>query len=160
MIAQRIASRFGFKTAMKGWNPFIPDWVVKWSERTSFKVAYYSERDQGIFQTSKDSINTLLPKFLDALHKAYRDRFHMNASQSGTSIYYFFSPKNPIETFALHLMVRGGKAHLALGYMPHGVTSGHPDYSKVVEERVVIDDPEVAGLAFMRMARKLLSRVS
>lgn len=130
-----------------------------WDARFANKIAFVGEGDAEIFREAKTSLHILLPKFIELLHRSLHERYSMNASQSGTKLFYFFQASDPIDAFSLHLSVRGGRAFLALGYVPYGLTSGKPDYGRAVEEQSEVDDPELAGLTLMRMARKLLTRI-
>ena len=163
--ALRIAARWGFKVAMEGYNPPIPSWVYEWGGR-SLRLAYREMRmpaikdpleDVETFKTARDSLEALLPNLLSLLHRTLKDQFHMNASADKNRIYYYFASKDPLENLALTLGIKGHMAYLSMLYVPMGL-NGAADYKKAIEFRDLVDDPELAGLAMMRLARKVLGQ--
>jgi hypothetical protein len=168
-IARRVAARWAFKQAQGDNPPIIPRWVHTWAESLTTRVAYLGERDEyslpdlrtddEVFDAAQDSIEILLPKFLATLKAKFYERYHMNASKTKNRIYYYFTPDNPIDTIALALVVRNHKAYLELIYVPYAVAGDRLDYKKAVRESASVDEPDVAGLALMRMLRKVLARV-
>lgn len=73
-------------------------------------------------------------------------------------MHYYFATQHPLETFVLDLNIKGGETKMALHFIPHDPT-GKPMLNKSVHAAEVVSDPELAGLTFMRLARKLLARV-
>ncbi len=113
---------------------------------------------QDVFDEAKLSIEILLPKVLATLAKKFGSRFYMRATQQRMKLYYYFSAHPAIETITLMLSLRGSYAMIGLGYAPHKINGG-ADFSKSIQETIVIRDPSVAGLAMMRLLRQLLSKV-
>jgi len=171
-LARKVAARWAFKQALGPNPPAIPAWVFEWGDRLTTKIAYLDTKqfddttdmrawrpDNEIFQDAKESVNILLPKFLDLLRRSLHEQYHANASQTGNRIYYYFASNHSLETISLSVIVKRGVVLLALAFIPHGLTNDRPDYSKTIEEQERISDPELAGLALMRLARKVLARV-
>ena len=157
-LARKVAAQWGFRQAMAGWNPPIPSWVFS---RFGFKEAFApSDSDQETFQLAKESVNIMLPKLQDLLFRRIGDRYFMNASQRKTEVFYFFAPRAPIDTFSVHLAVRGGRVLLNIGYVPYTLDTNRPDFSKSVEVKGMATDPELAGLSLMRLCRKILSQIA
>jgi len=113
---------------------------------------------QGVFDDAKLSIEIMLPSVLKTLGKKFGDRFYMNATQQKNKLYYYFSGQPALETFALTLSTQGGSTLLWLGYIPNKITGG-ADFKRAMHEAVRVQDPEMTGLALMRLLRKLLSRI-
>ncbi len=165
-LARRVASRWAFEQACGPNPPVIPQWVGEWSDRVASRVAFYDNTvdvqvrtEEDLLQEAKDSVNIMLPKFLGALSQKFHERYHANASQTKTRINYFFTARHALETFALAIIIKQATVMLALTYIPNGVSTMQPDWSKAIEEQVRVDDPELAGLSLMRLTRKVLSRV-
>jgi hypothetical protein len=168
-LARRVAARWGWSVATAGEQPAIPAWVVEWGDRTfaaSLKTAYADtlpgmpavQTDQQLFQTARESISILLPHFLALLQAKFKERYTMNASASGTRIYYYFASKHPLETIALTMVVHQHRIFMSLMYAPIDL-HGHVDYKRAVEMKEFVEDPELAGLALTRLGRKVLARV-
>jgi hypothetical protein len=113
---------------------------------------------QDVFDEAKLSIEIMLPTLLKTLEKKLHDRFYMNATQQRMKLYYYFSGHPALETFALTLSVQGGSSLLWFGYIPNKLLGG-ADFQKAIHDSVRVSDPEVAGLALMRLVRKLLTRI-
>ncbi len=167
---------------MAGPNPPIPAWVAQWADgvqAVAVKTAYADEgylrdlpfqkthpsipvppikTDKQLFDEARESIAILLPNFLALLKQKFKESFSMNASAAGTRIYYFFAPKHPLENIAITLGVHRGRTFLSVLYVPVDL-HGHVDHKKAVEIKEDVQDPELAGLALMRVARKVLARV-
>lgn len=160
---------------MAGPNPPIPAWVYAWGssvDAADIKVAYAdvsplhktlpglpaAKTDEQLFNDARESIAILLPNFLKLLHSKFNEKFHMNSSASGTRIYYFFATNHPLENVAVTLGVRGGRMFLSVLYVPVDL-HGRVDYRKSIELKEDVQDPELAGLALMRLGRKVLGRV-
>lgn len=166
---------------MAGPNPPIPAWVVSWAERVhadAIKTAYADDRgylhqvqfdktlpsmpvvktDHQLFDEARESIAILLPNFLNLLKQKFKDKFDMNASAAGTRIFYFFSPKHPLENIAVSMGVHQHRIFMGVLYAPVDL-HGSVDYSRAVEAKENVEDPELAGLALMRLGRKVLGRV-
>lgn len=165
-IARKVASRWAFEWARGPTPPVIPAWVEEWGNRVASRIAFYDDTvdvqvrtEEDLLQDAKDSVNIMLPKFLGALYSKFRERYHANASQTKTRISYFFSARHALETFALTVIVKQATVTLALTYIPNGVSTMSPDWSKAIEEQVRVDDPELAGLTLMRLTRKVLGRL-
>jgi hypothetical protein len=150
-LARRVAARWGFKVAMSGWNPPIPEWVFA-------RVSFAPAGDKEIFALAKESVNVLLPNLLTLFRKTLGDRYSMNASSRSHEIYYYFSPPQPVDSIAMHLAIRGEMTVISLSYMPYKL-NGTPDFSKLVELKEVVADPEIVGLHMMSMARKLMAKI-
>lgn len=167
---------------MAGPNPPIPAWVTVWADRVqaeAIKTAYADngylhdlqlqkthpsipvpkiKTDQELFAEARESIAILLPNFLALLKSKFKDKFDMNASATGTRIYYFFSPKHPLENIAVALGVHNHRCFLSVLYAPVNL-HGAVDYTRAIEVKENVEDPELAGLALMRLGRKVLARV-
>lgn len=113
---------------------------------------------QDLFDDAKLSLEIMLPKVLQTLGKKFRDRFYMNATQQRMKLYYYFSGHPALETIALTLAIQGGHPVLWVGYIPNKLVGG-ADFQRGIHESVVVRDPELAGLALMRLLRKLLDRI-
>ena len=112
--------------------------------------------DEKIFKEARDSLEILLPKLLDLLYRTFKDRFHMNASGGKSRIFYYFATKDPLENIALTLGIKAHMPYLSMMYVPTALHGG-ADYKRGIEFKEVVEDPELAGLTMMRLARKLLS---
>ncbi len=170
---KRVLSRWGVRVVTAGASGPIPHWVFEWGaglERQvdALRLAYIGEKefyaptkllDPETFSDAKDSLNALLPKFQSMLRAKFGERYHAVMSQTSTRIYYFFSAPSALESFSISLLVKHGNVHLALGYVPARLVGQGLDYSKMVEEQENVGDPDLTGLALMRLTRKLLSRV-
>ena len=150
-LARRVAARWGFKVAMSGWKPPIPEWVFS-------RVSFAPAGDKAIFALAKESVHILLPKLLTLFRKTLGDRYSMNASSRNNEIYYYFSPPQPVDSIAMHLAIRGEMTTISLSYMPYKL-DGTPDFPKVTILKEVVADPEVVGLHMMTMARKLMVQI-
>jgi hypothetical protein len=178
-LARKVAGRWGWSVAMVAPNPTIPTWVTEWAIRVhagNVKTAYADKgylhdlqfqktqpmpvvkTDRQLFDEARESIAAMLPSFLALLKQKFRDTFHANASMSGTHIYYYFAPKHPLENIAVSLGAHNHRTFISVLYAPVDL-HGHVDYSKAVELREDVQDPELAGLALMRLGRKVLGRV-
>jgi hypothetical protein len=157
-ISRKVAARWGLISTTRGWTPEIPSWVF---ERYGSKTALaLSPEDTEAFALAKESVNLTLPRFLDLLKRTLHDRYSLNASQRGNDIFYYFAAPNPMDSISLHFTVRNGAVLMDMGYVPFGLTSNLPDYSKAVEVRQIFKDPEMAGLYLMRMAKALLAKIT
>ncbi len=111
---------------------------------------------------AQDSLKPFLAKVLSGLRQKMGERYFMHASEGNGSIFYFFSPNHPIDSFSLILRVRDPvdnpkQVSLSFGYMPYK-SSGAPDFKNSVEERISAE-AETAGLAFMKLFRDVLRRI-
>lgn len=150
---RRVAATWARKVAFAGWSPNIPAEAL-----TFFKEAYSVDTEDGMaLSDAKDSVGVFLPKILDLLRKAQGDRYYVNASEAKGRLFYFFSPRQPVDAFNLTLGVKNGKAFLAFGYIPYKL-NGMLDIPNMLSEKAVTD-PEVAGLSVMRLVRSILSKV-
>jgi hypothetical protein len=153
-LSRKVASRWGYLLATRE-APTIPKWAL---ERAFVRLAFLDEEETDSLQLAKESVNILLPKFLDLLHKAQGETYYMNASGSHGRIFYYFSPKHPVDSFHLMLGSRRERVILNLSYMPHRL-DGSPDFQNSVQLVQGVEDPELAGLALMRLGRQLLTRI-
>ena len=173
-LTRKVAARYCFNLAMaSGPNPEIPAWVFEWGERVhtaAIKTAYLDERkhydvsptlvltDAQIVAQARESVSIMLPKFMELLHKKFNEKFHMNSSGAATRIHYYFATQHPLETIAVMLGIASRKVFLSVMYAPLGL-HGAVDYKKAFEQKQVVEDPELAGLALMRLGRSVLGRV-
>ncbi len=178
-LARRVAARWGLQVAMQGYNPPIPAWVFEWAEGTvktargvcpdikpfpcphCGKMILYPPQpltDAETVAIARDSVAGMLPKFLDLLHHKFNERFFMNSSASSTRIHYYFATKNPLETIAVMIGIVSQKIFLSMMYAPVNL-QGAVDYKGATEMRENVEDPELAGLALMRLGRNVLARV-
>jgi hypothetical protein len=156
-LVRRVAARWGFKVAMSGYRPEIPQWVF---DRYATKTSFQSNPaiDAEILDTGRDSISALLPSFLSILRRSLGDRYSMNSSQTSTDLFYFFAPPQPVDSVAMHIGCHGGRLKLDISYLPRDLRGG-VNLSKIVELREVIDDPEMTGLHMMRMLKKIMAKI-
>ena len=153
--ARKLAARWALHEAQKGWRPTIPQEGLEYFFTRS---AYLPNTpDLQALDEARDSITALLPRLLELLHKKQGDRYYMNGSESRGKIFWFFAPPQPIDAFNLTLATRNGLAFLSFGYMPYTLT-GQLDFHGMVSDHATAD-PEMAGLALMRLARSVLSRI-
>lgn len=151
-VARRVASRWAYAWAAGDYSPKIPQEYIA---RCAFAP---SDPDFEAITNAQDSVNVFLPKFIELLRKTQGDRYYANTTEGGGRLVYFFAPRQPIDTFGLMLSIKGGKAVMTLSYMPYNL-QGNIDFKKSRSEKVV-SEPEMAGLAFMRLARKLLQKLT
>lgn len=166
-LSKKVAARWGLRAAL-GATSSVPSWVVAWGDgwgtKLSARVALLSDlpgyklSDVEVFAQAQESLHILLPKFQALLYSKLQERFSASVSRSGTRAYYFFSSDSELETFAITMMVRRGVVDLVLGYVPISV-SGHPNYDQAIEEHERVIDPEMAGLALMRVTRKIFNLI-
>lgn len=150
-LARRIASRWAFAQVAGDPQAQIPSEHLR-------RFAYApSTLDFESLDEARDSVNIFLPKFVEILRKTMQDRYYVTASEGRGKLFYFISPRHPVDTFSLTLWVKDGKAYLDLGFTPYNL-KGEPDYGKMKNERATAH-PEMAGLAFMRLVRKILPAV-
>lgn len=154
-LVRSVVAGWNFRVAMSGWNPPIPDWVFS---RFQSKLAFAPAGDKAIFALAKESVNILLPNLLNLFRKTLGDRYSMNASLRSHEIYYFFAPPQPVDSIAMHLGIHGEMTTISLSYIPYTLM-GRPDFSKTIELKEVVADPEVVGMHMMNMGRKLMSKV-
>jgi len=154
-LVRRVVASWNFRVAMSGWNPPIPDWVFS---RFQDKLAFAPSGDKPIFALAKESVNLLLPNLLNLFRKTLGDKYSVNASARLHEIYYFFAPPQPVDSIAMHLGIRGEMTTISMSYIPFTI-SGKPDFSKLVELKEIVADPEVVGMHMMNMGRKLMSKI-
>lgn len=134
---------------MEGWNPPIDREILG-------RLAFLPDTpDLQDLEVARESVDVFLPKILRVLQDRQGDRYYMNASESHGRIFYFFSPRHPIDAFSLTLSARGGRATVVFGYTPYGL-DGRPNF-KGMRQQSVTSDPEMAGLAVMRLIRSVVS---
>ena len=176
--ALRVAARWTVQRILETGQPSIAPEVIAWveSERSFTARADYLQdltrldlirdntfenlqtAEEEMFADAKDSVGAMLPKVLQTLGKKFREKFYMRATQQRFKLYYYFAGHPALETIALTLTLKGGKPLLWLGYIPQKI-SGGSDIAKSKQEQVAVHDPEMAGLALMRLLRKLMDRV-
>lgn len=173
VFGRRVASRWGLRVVTSANPRPIPQWVFDWGADLDRRIsavhlAYIGEKDDysvthildtEAFEAAKESLNALLPKFRAMLQAKFHETYYADVSQTSTRVYYFFSANSELESFAITLAVRQGDVFLALGYVPAHVSQHSLDYSKAIEVSERIQDPDMAGLALMRLTRKLLVRI-
>jgi hypothetical protein len=178
-LAKTIHARWTLRAAAGDFQPEVANDLVTWTERESGRFLigknYVHELellqlnpdnmftpqttlDEDTFADAKISVAIMIPRLLAALAKKFRDKFYMRATQQRFKLYYYFSGEPALETFALTLTLKRGKPFLWLGYIPNKLTGG-ADFSKAIQEQVAVSDPEMAGLAMMRLVRSLLAKV-
>ncbi len=153
-LVKSVVARWNLKVAMEGWNPPIPQWVFA-------RVAFAPSGDKIIFTMAKDSVNTLLPNLLALFRKSLGDKYSVNVSQRGQQAYYYFTTPSPypLESIAMYIGVSGEIPMLSMSFTPYTL-EGKPDFSKTIEMKEKIADPEVVGLHMMSMARRLISKAT
>lgn len=153
--ARRVAARWATEQALGDWQPTIPQ------EALDFflpRLAYLPDTpDLQKLDEARDSVAVFLPKLLEMLHKKQGERYYMNSSESHGRIFYFFSPQHPLDAFNLALSIRNGHAFLAFGYAPY-TAQGKLDFRGMVGQQAATD-PEMAGLALMRLVRAVLAKI-
>lgn len=115
-----------------------------------------SEEGQAL-EDARDSIGVFLPKILDTLKKTMGERYYANASESHNKIFYYFAPRQPIDSFNITLWIHGPNAQVSFGYIPTKV-NGSLDIANMKMVRLP-SSPETAGLAVMRALRDLLAKL-
>lgn len=110
-----------------------------------------------LLEDARSSVAVMLPKILRTLQQHQGDRYYMNASESHGKIFYFFSPRQPIDAFNLTLYIKNGEAMCIFGYTPYKL-NGLLDFQNMKHESVS-SLPEMAGLAVMRLLRDLLATI-
>lgn len=173
--ALRVAARWAFQLARGDREAEVSPEVTQWVRNFTARYDYVRDMDrldlvkdntfepvmtleEEAFGDAKLSIEIMLPRVLQTLGKKFRDKFYMRATQQKFKLYYYFSGHPALETIALTLTLKGGKPFVWLGYIPTKVTGGS-DLASAVYEQVRVQDPEMAGLATMRLLRDLLSKV-
>lgn len=154
--AKKIASRWvHYKIAIEWQPPIPPEAILRaFGERQ----AYVPDTQSLIsLDEARDSVGVFIPKIQELLKKKQGDRYYVNASENRGRIFYFFSPPQPIDTFNMTLAMRGNKTHLSFGYTPYKL-DGSPDFKKMITKQV-LTEPDVAGLAMMRLVRATLAEI-
>lgn len=155
--ALRVAGRWGFRAASKGWSPTIPaELLARLATRKAFAL---TEQEQEQFHLAKDSIYSLMPSLIGLLRKRLGSRYGMSASQRGGSLFVYFTEPHPIDSITVHLQVKRGQVIIDMGYIPMISGTDKLDFKRSHEVVGSVDDPELAGLTLMRLARKLLDKV-
>jgi hypothetical protein len=116
--------------------------------------------EQEMFQVAKESVYGLLPSFLQLLRKRLGARYGMSASQRAGDVFLYFTEPTPVDSWTIHLSVNRGRVLLDVGYMPMRAGTGRPDLSKAEEVTGQVQDPDLAGLVLMRLAKQMLDRVA
>jgi hypothetical protein len=112
----------------------------------------------GSLLRAKESINVSLPRFVDLLRRETGDRYHVNSSTRKRELFYFFSPKYPLDTYSLYVRPKGPeKCFLVLGYMPMKLRGG-VDLARSIEVKGV-SFSDSAGFTLMMLAKQLLKKV-
>lgn len=156
--ARKVAARWALFEAQKGWQPTLPQEALAYRARLFARSAYLPNTPAlQALDDARDSIGALLPRLLELLHKKQGDRYFMNGSESQGKIFWFFSPPQPVDAFNLTLMIRGAQAFIAFGYTPYTL-DGRLDFHGMISSHVMAE-PELAGLALMRLVRDVLSRI-
>jgi hypothetical protein len=151
--ARRVAARWALHVARGDWQPTIPQEALAF-----FRTAYLPDTPSlQMLDDARDSVAVFLPKVLDLLHKKQNDRYYMNASESQGRIFYFFSPRQPVDSFNLTLYMKGLQAFVAFGYIPYRPGGGLNLQGMISAHAVV--DPDIAGMALMRVVRNVLGRI-
>lgn len=176
--ALRVAARWAFQLAQGDRQAEISPEIIRWVEARNFTARHDYVKDldrldlvkdntfspimtleEEAFGDAKLSIEIMLPKVLQTLAKKFRDKFYMRATQQRLKLYYYFSGHPALETIALTLTMKGGKPLVWLGHIPMKI-SGGADFAKAINEQARVQDPEMAGLACMRVLRGLLGRIA
>jgi hypothetical protein len=150
-----VAARWAHHEATRGWQPAIPKEAL---EYFLTRQAYLPDTpDLQALDEARDSIGALLPRVMDLLRKSQGDIYAMNGSESHGKIFWFFSPPQPIDAFNLTLSIRDGRAFMSFGYTPYTL-AGKLDFHGMTSEHATAD-PEMAGLALMRIVRTVLNKI-
>ena len=152
--AQRVASRFVHKLISSGWQPSIPKALL---------AAFFKDRQAYVPDTkslvsldeARDSVGVVIPKILELLKKSQGERYYVNASESQGRIFYFMAPRQRIDAFSMTVAMQGPKAHISFGFTPYKLDRT-PDFKKMITKQALAE-PEVAGLAMMRLVRTVLA---
>lgn len=155
-LSRRVAARWALKQALGDWQPAIPKEALEYLQ--SVKLAFMPDTEEGaMLEDARASVAVMLPKLLKTLQQHQGDRYYMNASESHGKIFYFFSPRQPIDAFSLTLYIQKGEAICVFGYTPYKL-DGSLDFKGMKSERT-LSRPEMAGLAVMRIVRELLATI-
>ena len=157
-LARRVAAAWSLKQAQGPTPPAIPDWVF-----THFQSRYALVPDEGgaraLILEAKESINLALPRFIKLLRKEMGDRYYANSSTRRMELYYFFSPRHPLDTFSVYVRPAGNeKVLMVVGYMPMDL-KGRPDLAHSIEMRGPAMAPS-AGFVLMMLAKRLLQKIN
>lgn len=153
----KVAAEYTVGAILAEGSPPFPVWLQK---RIALAFDQPLTRDIERFLLAKDSVNVFLPKFRDMLRSAMGDRYYMAISNRGTDGYWYFQAKVPIDVFWLQLRTKNSKTWVTVGYAPFHLTQDRPDYSKAVERTVEVDEEDLAGLTFMRLAREVIKQAA
>jgi hypothetical protein len=166
-LARTVAARWGLKVATAGARHSVPAEAIAWANRFAFigelddySVTPVHHTDAELFQDARDSVEALLPNFLGLLYSKLHEHYHAAVSKSGTRIYYFFQAHDPIDAFAVNIIMHQGELYLVVGYVPYNVAKDRMDYSKAIQYHTIVGNPDLAGMTMMRLARSLLARVA
>jgi len=156
--ARRVAARWALKQALGDWQPRIPQEAHEYLASLGGRLAYVPDTDATIaLEDARASVGVMLPRILSTLAKHQGDRYYMNASESHGKIFYFFSPRQPIDAFNLTLYIKGKEAVCVFGYTPYKL-NGMLDFANMKSE-TTLSRPEMAGLGVMRILRELLEQI-
>jgi hypothetical protein len=151
--ARKVAARWALHVARGDWQPPIPQEALAF-----FRTAYLPNTPSfQLLDDARDSIGVFLPKILDLLHKKQNDRYFMNSSESKGRLFYFFSPRQPVDSFSLTLYMKGLQAFVAFGFIPYKPGGGLNIQGMISEHALA--EPDIAGLAVLRLVRSVLSRL-
>lgn len=151
----RVASIHTVKSILAEGAPNFPSFLLK------KQALAYDEpltQDAERFLLAKDSVNVFLPKFRDMLRAAMKETYYMSISNRGTDAYWYFQAKVPLDVFWVQLRTKNSKTWVTVGYAPFHLTQDRPDYSKAVERTIQVDEEDLSGLVFMRLAREVLKK--
>lgn len=149
-MARRVAEAW----LEQSWAPTIPDWVF--SRFGSDDREALRPGDNDLLLAAKKLIGENLPYLTRLLQRTMGERYHTNSSTRQNELYYFFSPRQPLNTFTLYVKPIHNKVLLVLGYMP--MPEGKPDLARSIEVREESDLP-MCGAMMLRLAQALLGRV-
>lgn len=148
-LIRRVAARWSLQQIQLAWVPPIPTEALA-------RLAFLPTAPESQALTdARDSVSVFIPKLLQMLRKVQGEPYSMNASASRGRIFYYFAPKQPLDSFNMTLWVQGDKAHLAFSFVPHKL-NGHLDFQRAISEKTT-SEPEMAGLALMRLVRSVLA---
>lgn len=153
----RVASAHTVRSILAEGEPPFPTWLQK---RLALTYDEPLSRDAERFLLAKDSVNVFLPKFRDMLRAALKETYYMSISNRGTDAYWYFQAKVPLDVFWAQLRTKNSKTWMTVGYAPFHLTQDRPDYSKAIERTVEVDEEDLAGLTFMRVAREVIKKAA
>ena len=134
----------------------VPRWVLAEDDSQVLAKAVKALAPNPVYTEAKISINAMLESFLRYINKAMGDKYRLGVSESRGRGYYFFTGQHQLDSFALMVSLSEWDiVELRLEYVPFDLNH-KPELSKKVSVSERAADPQIAGMALMRAARKMV----